>query len=227
MLNDDQTMIKRKNPIPEKLNTDERTVHVRAVPKEKTLDELETFFAQFGQVNAIRQVKDKKTKKPTGYLFLELGSKEEAEKLAEMKTLAWDDSSLQVETKDAYLKGRKEKLLGKRNEPEIPSFEPSLLVRFTGLEENNSFSAMDLKNFFKEQADAQYVEFITGDSEGICRCSSAEEATKLAASTTPFKDITLSYNVIEGEPEKMYWARVASAKKNKRQNTGKGKKRRY
>lgn len=97
------------------------------------------------------------------------------------------------------MKQQKNQLLGKRAEPEIPTFETGLLVKFSGLEEDNAFSAMELKNWFKTQAEVQYVEFISGDTEGVARCLSPEEAAKLIASTEKFNDVTLTKTLVEGK----------------------------
>lgn len=97
------------------------------------------------------------------------------------------------------MKEQKEKLIGKkRKEPETPTYETGLLVKFEGLKEENDFTAMRLKEFFKTQADVQFVEFIKGDKEGVARCISPEEAQKLIASVEKFNDFTLVYSLIEG-----------------------------
>jgi len=220
VITNDQGMIKRKHPVPEKLDIDSRTVHVRGVDKQKTLDELEEFFSKHGKVNAIRCVKDKKTKQPSGTLFLEFGSKEEAEKFAEIKKLSWGERTIFVQTKEASLQFQKEKVLGKRNEPEPPTFEKGLICHFSGLPAENEHTPMTLKEFFKQQADAQYVEFIKGDVEGIVRLASKEEADKLAASTVPFNDITLTYKILADNEELMFWTRVEAQKKERRNGGG-------
>ena len=138
------------------------------------------------------------------------------------------DKTLIVKTREQSLKDKKESLLAKRPKPETPTYENGLVVHFKGLTEGNEITIMQLKEFLKEQADAQYVEYITGDTEGYVRCSSAEEATKLAESTKPFNDdVTLTYNVTEGETEKMFWTRVESSRKSRNTRGGPKKRRRY
>lgn len=155
-------------------------------------------------------------------MFLELGNEEEAKKMAEIKEdIVFNDNKLNVQTKEASLKEKKESMLGKRKEPELPSYENGLVVHFKGIPEDSTVTTMQLKDFFKGLADAQYVEFIKGDIEGHVRCSSADEASKIAKSTDKVLDsITLTYEVLEGEQEKLFWMRVDN---NRKKGKGKGK----
>jgi len=182
ILNDDKTLIKRKHPVPEKLNADPRTIHVSGAPKNISLDDFEKFFASgnHGKINSIRICKDKTSKKPNGYLYIEFGTETDATKFAALKSIKYNDEhDMKVQKKEEYLKSKKEKLLGKRKEPEVPEYTKNIIVQFSGIPKDCEVTAIQLKEFFKTNAEAQYVEFIKGDTEGNVRCNSVEEANKL------------------------------------------------
>jgi len=230
VLNDDRTLVKRKHPVPSTLDTDARTLFIRGIPKDSKLDDLEKFFAKYGTVKSVRCLRNKNTKELTGTVFLELGNEDEAKKMAEIKEdIVFNDHKLIVQTKEESLKEKKESMLGKRKEPELPSYENGLVIHFKGIPEDSTVTTMQLKDFFKGLADAQYVEFIKGDVEGYVRCSSADEASKIAKSTDKVLDsITLTYDVLEGEQEKLFWMRVDNnRKKGRGKNKQQQKRRRY
>lgn len=223
ILNDDKTLIKRKHPIPEKLNADPRTIHVRGAPKNVSLDDFEKFFSTHGKINSIRICKDKTSKKPNGFIYIEFETETDATKFAALGSIKYNDEhDMKVQKKEEYLKNKKEKLLGKRKEPEVPEYTKNIIIQFNGIPKDCEVTAIQLKEFFKTIADAQYVEFIKGDTEGNVRCNSEEEAKKLLSSTDKFRDnIEITYSLLTGEKEKMFWVRT---QKSKRAPKGKRKK---
>merc|ERR1712137_647412 len=80
IFSEDRTKIKRKHPVPENLNTDQRTAHVRGLGRDWSLEELQELFSQYGVVKSVRVVRSKKGKEPTGSAFVEFGSEEDLEK---------------------------------------------------------------------------------------------------------------------------------------------------
>eukprot|EP00796_Vickermania_ingenoplastis_P004024 gene4024-2878_t len=86
VLNNEGTAVRRKDPLPESIQTDEQTVYVKPVPPTSTLEELTTFFGQYGTVLAIwrRYFQGQKSAAPEDRakpsIFVVFSSKEEAEK---------------------------------------------------------------------------------------------------------------------------------------------------
>ncbi|EPY38561.1 lupus La protein [Angomonas deanei] len=89
VVKEDGSAVRRKDPLPESINTDEQTVYAKPVSTTATLDELREFFAKHGTVLAVWRRYFKGGKKDgeessSNYkpsVFVVYSSKEEAEKL--------------------------------------------------------------------------------------------------------------------------------------------------
>ena len=75
-------------------------------------------------------------------------------------------------------------------------------------------------------AQVAYVEFEKGETEGIARCDTPEEAQKLKACDKPFEGATLSYEILSGGDEKMFYVR-AENNRSRGGKRGRGKQRRH
>jgi lupus La protein len=226
VFSEDGSKVKRKHPVPENLNTDQRTAHVRGLPTSgSSLEELIAFFGQYGNVGAVRVVKNKK-KEATGSAFVEWASEEDMAKFLAVETLTFKDKEIKAQSKEDFTKSMKESLLTKRAEPEPvtePEFTEGLLVKFKGVDKEADVYPAKLKEFFQSIAGAKYVEFDKGDEEGIVRCETPEEAKKLAESDQKFEETTLTYELVTGSDEKMFYVRSENQKRSRA--TGGGGKR--
>lgn len=84
VLNSESTAVRRKDPLPEAIQTDEQTVYVKPVPPASTLEELSAFFGNHGTVLAIwrRYFQGQKSAAPQDRtkpsIFVVFSTKEEA-----------------------------------------------------------------------------------------------------------------------------------------------------
>ena len=119
--------------------------------------------------------------------------------------------------------------MAKRNKPESvsePQFKEGLLVSFKNVPTEGDIYPAKLKEFFRTVAQVAYVEFEKGETEGIARCDDAEEAKKLKESDKPFEGATLTYEILTGGDEKMFYVR-AENNRNRGGKKGRGKQRRH
>lgn len=66
---------------------------------EKTFDDVREYFKEYAAINAVRVVRDKKTKKSTGCAYMELSTVDDAKNIAEKKTFKWDANEVTVTLK--------------------------------------------------------------------------------------------------------------------------------
>ncbi|KAL1922627.1 uncharacterized protein VTP21DRAFT_10166 [Calcarisporiella thermophila] len=122
-VSEDGTKVRRKEPLVETPGRVFRSIYAKGFGEETpTLQfELEDFFAKFGDCRAVRMRRtDDKEKKFKGSVFVEFGTQEEAEKIAQMK-LEYNGQELEVMTKGKYIEIKKEKYA---NEPSAPHKPP-------------------------------------------------------------------------------------------------------
>lgn len=108
VLNNEGTAVRRKDPLPESIQTDDRTVYVKPVPPASTLEELTSFFEKYGTVLAIwrRYFQGQKGAAPESRtkdsVFVVFGSQEEAEKF-QAAPPEFNGTPLTAQMKKAYL----------------------------------------------------------------------------------------------------------------------------
>lgn len=120
VLSSDGLMVRRKDPLPESIQTDHQTVYVKPLPPTATLEELTEFFNNYGTVQAVwrRYFPGKKDAaletraKPSA--FVVFGSKEEAEAF-QAAPPAYGEVQLMVEMKSAYLDRKAKEIAAKSN----------------------------------------------------------------------------------------------------------------
>lgn len=109
-LDEEAKKIRRKSPIQRQTDAYERSIYAKGFPEEtETLQqELEKFFAQFGQINVVRMRREElaRPKKFKGSVFVEFASMDEATKfLSKGKTdegIKFGEAPLLVMSKDEY-----------------------------------------------------------------------------------------------------------------------------
>lgn len=112
-LNEDKTMIRRKQPLPESQESLSKSVYVKGLPSTSTLDELHEFFATYStSIQAIRFRRDIKTKTFKGSIFVEFATEEEAKRFSLLE-VTFQNTVLVIKTKMAYFEEKNSEKTGK------------------------------------------------------------------------------------------------------------------
>ncbi|ORC89398.1 LA RNA binding protein [Trypanosoma theileri] len=121
VLSEDSLMVRRKNPLPESIQTDHQTVYVKPVPPTASLEDLTNFFNKHGKVLAVwrRYFPGKKDAAPEARtkpsVFVVFSTKEEAEGFKAAPPM-YDDVQLTVEMKTEYLEKKAEEIAAKNKD---------------------------------------------------------------------------------------------------------------
>ncbi|KAG8342875.1 RNA-binding protein [Trypanosoma vivax] len=119
VLSEDGLMVRRKDPLPESIQTDAQTVYVRPLPPTATLEELTEFFGKHGSVQAVwrRYFPGKKDAPPESRtkpsVFVVFSTVEEAEAFKNAPP-KHGDVQLVAEMKTAYLERKAEEIAAKK-----------------------------------------------------------------------------------------------------------------
>lgn len=76
-LNKDATMVKRVKPLPEEDDSIQRSIYSKGWPETATIEDAETYFAQYGKVLSVR-IRRRPDRKPKDSIFVEFSTREEA-----------------------------------------------------------------------------------------------------------------------------------------------------
>jgi lupus La protein len=123
-LNEDKTCVRRRLPLPESQETLLSSVYVKGFPSATTLDELQEYFRGVSEkVQAIRMRRNPESKEFKGSVFVELGSAEEANRVASLE-LKHGEANLVVMTKMKYFESKNaSRTSSKKAEVEAKPFE--------------------------------------------------------------------------------------------------------
>jgi len=113
-VSDDGKRVRRVKPLPQADTSKERTVYVKGLPMDSTLDSLTNFFTGFGVVECVRmrRLKDKTFK---GSVFVTFSTIEQAKLLLGSKPTLGSDEPLHLEEMNDYAaRKRNERQAGKR-----------------------------------------------------------------------------------------------------------------
>ncbi|EKF30602.1 la RNA binding protein, putative [Trypanosoma cruzi marinkellei] len=134
VLSEDGLMVRRRDPLPESIQTDEQTVYVKPLPPGATLEELTEFFSQYGTVQAVwrRYFPGKKDAEPEARtkpsVFVVFGTKKEAEALKASPPMH-NGVQLMVEMKKEYLEKKAEEISaknkGRNRQPQTSQDQPA------------------------------------------------------------------------------------------------------
>ncbi len=189
-LSADRLKVRRAAPWPEHDTSRPRTVLARGVPATATLDQLLTYFATHGPVNAVRfRRNDAKERKDS--VFVEFGSDATAAKVAALKQAEFAPGVVfHFHTGQSYWqskqgKGQKKKNGGaagaagaaagegesKKRDEKSRLFEPGTIVHFSGI--GTGLSRQALKEVFEQHVSVpgsvKFVDYANGATEGFVR----------------------------------------------------------
>jgi len=228
-VNEEKTMVRRKTPVPESINTLRISVFAKGFPPSATLDCIQEFFSGIsGEVKAIRMRRDLKTREFKGSVFVEVGTEEEAARLALLENLTFGERPIVVMTKLRYFEtkneertgGKKERLVEKDLSKDfvkgciavivgVPSDVSHQTIKSTiGEEFQVSFAAIEDGNAwlrFKEPVASSFVEKFS------------QEGLVIGEST--IKDIRIATEDEESE----YYAKLAQVMANKQSGSNRGR----
>jgi len=253
-VNSDGTMVKRKQPIPDQDNINERTLYVKGWKEGTSMEEMAETFKTYGKVLSVR-IRRMKDKKPKGSSFIEFATSEEAKAANSAKTKLGDIELITL-MKDEYQQAKKQKIqdIKKRkaeekgeddsndkkkkkkrgNEKEEVKEEKErprgTLLRIKGIGEGVVREV--LKELFGKYGDVAFVDFKQNDPEGIIRFGQPEGAQKalegMKESKTPIGGKVPEFSLLQGEEEEAYFQKLQDMKKNFTKGKGsfRGKKRR-
>lgn len=244
-LNEDETKLRRKSPLPGSISSKRKTIYVKGFPKESEpeLESVVELFSPYGVVRSVRFRRYPDTKKFKGSVFIEFESEEEAQRAAEEEFLK-DKSGLELEilSKDEYYKRKKlkqstttdhtveSKLDSSENEketlqPEEPSFQQGLILGLSDIGEN--VTREEIKEIFSSFGEISWIDFSRGQSCGYIRFAQPNSANEAVRS---LKEQQESFGgkfpvlwVLQGVEEKEYWSKVWQLQKEKRDKSLKRK----
>ncbi|RNF02859.1 LA RNA binding protein [Trypanosoma rangeli] len=134
VLSEDGLMVRRREPLPESIQTDHQTVYVKPLPPSATLEELTEFFNQHGTVQAVwrRYFPGKKDAEPEARtkpsVFVVFSTKEEAEAFKATPPMH-NGVQLTVEMKTDYLTRKAEEIAakskGRKRQPQNEEDQPA------------------------------------------------------------------------------------------------------
>jgi lupus La protein len=248
-LNEDKTMIKRRNPLPEDDTSLPRSIYSKGWPQGTTIEKVAEFYAPYGKVLSVHLRRVKTTKDFKGSLTVEFSTEDEA-KAALAAAPQMEGHTITHQTKESWAqekrdafqakkqkkkeqkeqKQQKEKPGEKRKADDGPqdgdeeSYPRGTIISFKGVGEG--VNRFDLKPVFAEYGDVAYVDFQDKAVEGLVRYKTAEDASKalkeLTESKREFGGSVPTLVLLEGEEEKKYWDVVAASSKAQGKRGGRG-----
>ncbi|KAJ4457555.1 putative Lupus La protein [Paratrimastix pyriformis] len=207
-ISEDQKRMRRKMPLPEKDDSEDRTIYAKSFPHETTLDELEHFFGQWGELNAVRMRRIPKSKTFKGSVLVEYKSKVDADKvLALAPAPQWKEAPLTIQSMKSWAeeeaakpkrqkKEKKEKPEGGDQEakPEERPFvwTPACVAAVTKF------------------ASLKHLEFLDNAVEGYARFDTPDGAQKGLAglATEQINGAVPTVRLLQGEEEVAYWDKL-------------------
>lgn len=249
-IDEENNRVRRSKPLPEnptefettlKLNT----VYAKGFPESLTLDDLISYFEQYGKVLQVHMRRVPLSKAFKGSVFVTFSTKEETDKFMELPEVKYEETTLERETQEAYLtrkapqfarmKEDKEKRANekeakkKEREEAEAAFYMSQKVEGSVLHFKNvpaEGTREKLKEIFDSFAKIRWVDYTKGDAEGYLRFVEAnkgamavEEAKKANDGKITLAGVELEVRVLEGEEEEKFWkdtiAKLVESRKTK------------
>jgi len=194
----DGKMVRRVTQLPENDLTPSRSLYVKGIPAESTIESIEAIFDGF-KVLCVRLRREKISKTPKDSCFVEFGSEDEIKKVLG-KEFKIGETTLIILPKKKYDEKKKEGILQKKfeqkktkNSEKIEDLKKRIhfiqgqFVRVDGIGKEEKLNALLIKETFKNIATDLFVEypFITSGKEDFTCC------------LLRFKDCDLPKKVIE------------------------------
>eukprot|EP01118_Nematostelium_gracile_P017148 TRINITY_DN723_c0_g4_i1.p1 TRINITY_DN723_c0_g4~~TRINITY_DN723_c0_g4_i1.p1 ORF type:complete len:326 (-),score=148.66 TRINITY_DN723_c0_g4_i1:58-1035(-) len=236
MVNPENTMIKRKNPIPGEDTSAPRTVFAKGFNQEVTIEKVEEAFKEFAPIKCVR-IRKNRDKTLKGSVFVELENVEKAQQAAAKGKMTVDGNEITLMMKDQYFKEKKEKKKRKQEEKkkgteadgeERPAkkqkkeekpleYTKECVIQFKGVPDTTDRET--IKSALENIAKIQFIDFKRGTTSGYIRFTDAEE-TKKAFKALVEDKLAIGGNVTEsamltGEDEEKYFKQIADNKKKK------------
>lgn len=202
VLREDGLAVRRKDPLPESVQTDEQTVYVKPIPGTTSLEDLTAFFSKYGTVLAVwrRYFQGSKDAAPESRLkpsvFVVFGSKDEAERFqaappemdgvqltAQMKTAYLEEKAAEMAARNKGRKRPGESGAAASEAPKTPAMPKDSSYRLAGCGAIERFS--DVKGLWpaEEQRGVRYV-FMPTKEEALIIFQDAETAKTMVESLT-------------------------------------------
>jgi len=235
-VNDDSTMVKRKEDIPDKVNDmlTASTVYAKGFPLDSTIETIQKVFAPLGNLKSVRLRKYKSN----GVLvqkdsaFVEFSTPDEAKKVAAMQIPSLLDPSvnLKLMTKADYSSMKQKEMEEKKKSKRVKHVvvskkdlepEQKMEIQPDAIVLVSNVAAGTTREQIKEYmtrcgANVIYVDYNRGKPEGWVRLaegSKASEFVKVATGSTESIGGTVpAVSALTGDAEKQYWQKVFELK---------------
>jgi len=253
-VNAEGTMLKRKNPLPETDDSNQRTIYTKGLATQGvSIEELATLFSKYGTVLSVRIRKDK-AKNPKDSAFIEFSTPEEAS-AAVKEPPKFKDAQLTAMMRLEYVQKKKDERKNKRKAEDgededeenkgedKPSkskkpkrenankgeFTKGVVIGLKGV--GGGINRMLLKDLFGKFGKVNFVDFPQDSTEGYVRMENPDDVKKaledFKKNETKIGGNVPELTILEGEEEKTYWDKILSSKKsdNNKKRGGKRRKR--
>uniref|UniRef100_A0A0M3HTZ3 Lupus La protein n=2 Tax=Ascaris TaxID=6251 RepID=A0A0M3HTZ3_ASCLU len=220
-----------------------RTVYIKGFKVDSTLDEIQNFVKQFGEVDNVLMRREKGAERRfKGSVFVTFKTRDLSEQFVNNETKQYAGNDLikmmqdeywamkQQQMKDRKMADRNAKLAKKAAQAEEQAaalttahFLKGMVLSVDGLPKEG-MDVKKIKEFFKKFGDVAYVVFETGSEKAQIRFSGEEDAAKAAwkqaVETAEDGKVMIEGNelkgtVLEGEEEEKYWNEFNESKANK------------
>lgn len=232
-VSEDGKMVRRKESLPEEDLSIPRSIVVKKIPGNPSLDELIKFFSTFGKVACVRKETDKKTKLFWGKVFVEFESEEEAKKAFEEATTYEGQETVRM-TKASWIeKKKKEKeewKTKKQQEKEQKSKEQAEKAKRSVVDVPGRLVKLDnchaeltqdkLREEFAKYGTVKFVDFTTGNTSGYVRFDTPDQAAQAIKGYTEAKTElcgqVLQVSLVTGDDEVSYFENIDKKSSKKR-----------
>jgi lupus La protein len=247
-LSEDRTKVKRRNPLPETDDSENRTVYAKGFSAATTLEKLQEFWATHGTVLNITMRKnfDRSFK---GSVLIEFALQEQADAVLQKKAeIKFEDTVLTIQPKKEWdaekseyqknqkkaksdskrktaedhvkqQQGTREKYIEDLKAREVPV---NTVVKVEGLPEASSVNS--LKDHFNKIQPVAFVDYHKGNTHGFVRFETDCSAILDKAKEEKFQDASLTLTLLVGDDCKAHWLQTWTEiyDRKQKQNTSKG-----
>ncbi|XP_063692566.1 lupus La protein homolog A-like [Bolinopsis microptera] len=236
VINEDKNKVRRNPDKPLPKNTDElklannlKTVYVKGLPLDLTIDKAEELFSQFGKMSYVKLRKNADSEFK-GSVFIEFVEQADADKMVATKELKFtpESDNLLIMSRNDYFKSKNQNVKQEKNVkreaqmggtevkhevPEHVEYEKGKILKISELEGIET-SREDMKTLFEGHG-VSWVTFNKGDPEAYIRFEgSAQEALEKVRVDEKFilSGKESSPVVLDGTEEEEYWKKSAYEK---------------
>jgi len=230
VLSDDQTKVKRKDPLPEVDDSHLRTIFVKGLPtKDLTIDAVSDHFSVFGEVWVVRLLTDK-GKSKTGEAYIEFATVDEYNKAIAASETDWNPQvklsiTSRAEQQAAIDKKKEEQKAAKEQKEKenqaaalalseklaVDLFKPGCLLKVKGIPAD--YPRDDAKAYFSKFGKVRYIDAAGAPESTILRFFEADGVNaaleKSATKELIIADVVLEASRVEGDEEQEYWKKIS------------------